>query len=62
MVDDSWLAMWEDVQVLWLVEARRSVGPKPPQTITASLRAIDPVDPVRFDFSLCHGEIGRAHV
>ena len=22
--------------------------------ITASLRAIDPVDPVRFDFSLCH--------
>ena len=22
--------------------------------ITASLRAIDPVDPVRFDFSICH--------
>jgi uncharacterized protein (TIGR02757 family) len=22
--------------------------------ITASLRAIDPVDPVRYDFSLCH--------
>jgi uncharacterized protein (TIGR02757 family) len=22
--------------------------------ITASLRAVDPVDPVRFDFSLCH--------
>jgi hypothetical protein len=22
--------------------------------ITRSLRALDPVDPVRFDFSLCH--------
>jgi uncharacterized protein (TIGR02757 family) len=22
--------------------------------ITASLRALDPIDPVRFDFSLCH--------
>ena len=22
--------------------------------ITASLRAIDPVDPVRYDFALCH--------
>ena len=22
--------------------------------ITASLRAIDPVDPVKFDFSICH--------
>jgi hypothetical protein len=22
--------------------------------ITASLRALDPVDPVRFDFSICH--------
>src|SRR5262249_47601019 len=27
--------------------------------ITASLRAIDPVDPVRFDFSLCH--VGMMH-
>ena len=22
--------------------------------ITASLRAIDPVDPIKFDFSICH--------
>ena len=31
-----------------------SPGWKMAADITASLRAIDPVDPVRFDFSLCH--------
>ncbi len=31
-----------------------SAGWKMAADITASLRAIDPVDPVRFDFSLCH--------
>ena len=31
-----------------------SPGWKMAAQITASLRAIDPVDPVRFDFSLCH--------
>jgi uncharacterized protein (TIGR02757 family) len=31
-----------------------SPGWKMAAEITASLRAIDPVDPVRFDFSLCH--------
>src|SRR5437660_263756 len=32
----------------------RSPGWKMAAEITASLRAIDPIDPVRFDFSLCH--------
>ena len=32
----------------------RSPGWRMAADITASLRAIDPVDPVRFDFSLCH--------
>jgi uncharacterized protein (TIGR02757 family) len=32
----------------------RSPGWKMAAEITASLRAIDPADPVRFDFSLCH--------
>ncbi|HET7694887.1 MAG TPA: TIGR02757 family protein [Vicinamibacterales bacterium] len=32
----------------------RSPGWRMAAEITASLRAIDPVDPVRFDFSLCH--------
>jgi uncharacterized protein (TIGR02757 family) len=32
----------------------RSPGWKMAADITASLRALDPVDPVRFDFSLCH--------
>jgi uncharacterized protein (TIGR02757 family) len=32
----------------------RSPGWKMAAEITASLRAIDPVDPVRYDFSLCH--------
>jgi uncharacterized protein (TIGR02757 family) len=32
----------------------RSPGWRMASEITASLRAIDPVDPVRFDFSLCH--------
>ena len=31
-----------------------SPGWKMAAEITASLRAVDPVDPVRFDFSLCH--------
>ena len=31
-----------------------SPGWKMAAEITASLRAIDPIDPVRFDFSLCH--------
>ncbi len=31
-----------------------SAGWRMAADITASLRAIDPVDPVRFDFSLCH--------
>ena len=33
---------------------RLTPGWKMAAEITASLRAIDPVDPVRFDFSLCH--------
>lgn len=33
---------------------RRSPGWKMAAEITAALRAIDPDDPVRFDFSLCH--------
>ena len=32
----------------------QSPGWKMAAEITASLRAIDPVDPVRYDFSLCH--------
>lgn len=32
----------------------RSAGWRMAQEITASLRRIDPVDPVRFDFALCH--------
>jgi uncharacterized protein (TIGR02757 family) len=32
----------------------RSPGWKMAAEITASLRDIDPVDPVRYDFSLCH--------
>jgi uncharacterized protein (TIGR02757 family) len=32
----------------------RSPGWRMAADITASLRAIDPVDPVRFDFSICH--------
>lgn len=32
----------------------RSPGWKMAAEVTASLRAIDPVDPVRYDFSLCH--------
>ena len=32
----------------------RSPGWKMAADITAALRAIDPVDPVRFDFSICH--------
>ncbi|MBI2828697.1 MAG: TIGR02757 family protein [Acidobacteria bacterium] len=32
----------------------RSPGWKMAAEITASLRALDPVDPVRYDFSLCH--------
>ncbi len=32
----------------------RSAGWKMAAEITAALRAIDPADPVRFDFSLCH--------
>jgi uncharacterized protein (TIGR02757 family) len=40
----------------------RSPGWRMAQEITASLRRIDPVDPVRFDFALCHlgmrGECG----
>jgi uncharacterized protein (TIGR02757 family) len=32
----------------------RSAGWRMAAEITASLRALDPVDPVRFDFSLCH--------
>ena len=32
----------------------RSPGWKMAAEITASLRAVDPVDPVRYDFSLCH--------
>jgi uncharacterized protein (TIGR02757 family) len=32
----------------------RAAGWRMAADITASLRAIDPVDPVRFDFSLCH--------
>jgi uncharacterized protein (TIGR02757 family) len=32
----------------------RSPGWKMASDITASLRAIDPLDPVRYDFSLCH--------
>ena len=32
----------------------RSPGWKMAAEITASLRAIDPVDPVRYDFALCH--------
>jgi uncharacterized protein (TIGR02757 family) len=31
-----------------------SPGWKMASEITASLRAIDPADPVKFDFSLCH--------
>jgi uncharacterized protein (TIGR02757 family) len=33
---------------------RASPGWKMAADITASLRAIDPADPVRYDFSLCH--------
>jgi uncharacterized protein (TIGR02757 family) len=33
---------------------RASPGWKMAEDITAALRAIDPVDPVRYDFSLCH--------
>jgi len=33
---------------------RTSPGWRMAAEITASLRAIDPVDPVRFDFSICH--------
>jgi uncharacterized protein (TIGR02757 family) len=32
----------------------RSAGWRMAADITASLRAIDPADPVRFDFSICH--------
>jgi uncharacterized protein (TIGR02757 family) len=32
----------------------RSPGWRMAEEITASLRALDPVDPVRYDFSLCH--------
>jgi uncharacterized protein (TIGR02757 family) len=32
----------------------RSAGWRMAADITASLRALDPVDPVRFDFSICH--------
>ena len=32
----------------------RSAGWRMAADITASLRAIDPIDPVRFDFSICH--------
>jgi hypothetical protein len=31
-----------------------SAGWRMAADITASLRALDPVDPVRFDFSICH--------
>lgn len=34
--------------------ARRSPGWQMAAEITASLRAFDPADPIRFDFSLCH--------
>jgi uncharacterized protein (TIGR02757 family) len=34
--------------------ARRSPGWPMAADITASLRAIEPLDPVRFDFSMCH--------
>jgi uncharacterized protein (TIGR02757 family) len=33
---------------------RRDLGFRTAQEITASLRRIDPVDPVRYDFALCH--------
>lgn len=39
--------------------SRRSPGWRMAAEITASLRAFDPVDPVRFDFSLCHVGMGR---
>jgi Protein of unknown function (DUF2400) len=32
----------------------KSPGWRMAADITASLRAIDPVDPVKFDFSICH--------
>jgi uncharacterized protein (TIGR02757 family) len=32
----------------------KAPGWKMAAEITSSLRAVDPVDPVRFDFSLCH--------
>jgi uncharacterized protein (TIGR02757 family) len=34
--------------------ARKSAGWRTAEEITASLRRIDPADPVRFDFALCH--------
>jgi uncharacterized protein (TIGR02757 family) len=37
----------------------QSPGWKMAEEITASLRAIDPADPVRYDFSLCH--VGMMH-
>lgn len=33
---------------------RASAGWKMAEDITAALRAVDPIDPVRYDFSLCH--------
>ena len=38
----------------------RSPGWKMASEITASLRAIDPADPIRYDFSLCHLGMMRA--
>jgi uncharacterized protein (TIGR02757 family) len=38
----------------------RSPGWKMASEVTASLRAIDPVDPVRYDFSLCHAGMMNA--
>lgn len=48
-----------DTHVIRLGKCLRLTGYQSPgwrmaAEITASLRAIDPVDPVRFDFSLCH--------
>jgi uncharacterized protein (TIGR02757 family) len=58
-VDPSRLIVPLDTHVIRLGQCLRltryaSPGWKMATEITASLRAIDPVDPVRFDFSLCH--------
>lgn len=58
-VDPAELRIPLDQHVYWIayhlgLTARRSRSWPAVEEITAALRAVDPVDPIRFDFVLCH--------